>query len=164
MKYTLAVVDMQYGFNTAKEELTIQGCAEQIKLAIKNKNPIVFVEYEECGETLEELVKLTNKYENRFFIEKERDDGSRELKQAIREEKLPKNIRICGVNFECCVFDTARSLTQNHETTLVATAVNSWLGLQQLPQAFNVYDKKCKEIKIIHKTKMLKRIEKKFAA
>ncbi len=164
MKYTLAIVDMQDYFDTARERLTIQGCAEQIKLAIKNKNPIVFIEYGGCGETLEELVNLTQKYENTFFVEKSKDDGSQELKQAIREEKLPEKIRVCGVNFECCVFDTARSLTQNHEITLIATAVNSWLGLRQLPQAFNVYDKKCKEIKIIHKAKMLKRIEKKFAA
>lgn len=164
MKYTLAVVDMQYHFDTATEELTIQGCAEQIKIAIKNKNPIVFVEYEGLGETLEELTNLTKKYNNTFFVEKSRDDGSRELRQVIREENLPEKIRICGVNFECCVFDTARSLTQNHEITLIATAVNSWLGLRQLPQAFDMYGKKCKKIKIIHRTKMLKKIKQKLAA
>lgn len=51
MKTVLVIVDMQPKFSAANDEATIAGCAEQIKQAIDQSVPIVFLEYATFGET-----------------------------------------------------------------------------------------------------------------
>lgn len=162
-EYTLVVVDMQYGFSTALEELTILGCQEQIKNAIQENNPIVFVEFFGYRETLLELTQLTANYNNKFVLCKSCDNGGHVVQDVISKNNLPQNIKICGVNVDCCVWQTAKFLSTYYKIELIATAVNSCLGLIHLSNVFEEYRKYTK-IQVSFESIMTQRIMKKLAA
>jgi nicotinamidase-related amidase len=146
MSYSLLVVDMQKYFPPANGKRILANCKKEIITAMKNKAAIIFLEYIGCGPTKRELSALTRGYARVYFDIKDADDGSLEAAVLIRKHKLPKaNIRVVGVNTDCCVASTVEGLTQRlfkSKIDVVASACDSnwdhFSGLRHLSNMRNV--------------------------
>lgn len=109
--YTLVVVDMQSTFEAANNKRVRNNCKREILQAIESNASIIFVEYIGEGPTIPSLVRLTDDYDRVFIVRKSTDDGSREVRKVIKDNKLPnRQIKVCGVNTDCCVADTVWGL------------------------------------------------------
>lgn len=115
MSYSLLVIDMQGYFKASKQSSVKKNVLKQIELAIQDNAPIVFVEYAGCGSTLPSLKNLpkNNSYSKIYKIKKTADDGSDVIMSTLRSNKLPrKHVRVCGVNTDCCVYETVCGLSR----------------------------------------------------
>jgi hypothetical protein len=102
---------MQPFFEASKKQKVRAGCAEQIKKAMADNCPIVFVEYLSYGRTCKYLTDLTKNYNKVHFVLKDIDDGSYNIRECVEHFKLPKSVlKLVGVNADQCVFDTAVGL------------------------------------------------------
>lgn len=132
MEEPLIVIDMQDTFISRRRSAgyshynsVIDAVTKQCRLAMKRRDPIVFVEYDsytalmrpysrfpnEYKPTLSELRRVTNVYGKRYFAFKDRPDGSKPIAKLFQKEKLPgSNIRICGVYTLACVISTLDGL------------------------------------------------------
>jgi nicotinamidase-related amidase len=120
MKCILVVVDMQLCFSASKNSRTLNACKREIELAIKNKNHIIFLEWEGGEDTRSCLTKLTKGYDKVHSVLKAEDDGSNELKDYFKAHKLPtKAIRVCGANIHQCVYATVRGLSRKYKGTTI---------------------------------------------
>lgn len=118
--YTLVVVDMQYEFFAARNEKTQKACKDAIKKAIKNKSPIVFLEYVDYGPTLPSLTKLTRNYSKVFHVSKSEWDGSSESLKVLTDNKITSSkFRVCGVYTDCCVAATAIGLAEKSPSSKI---------------------------------------------
>ncbi|CAB4196762.1 Isochorismatase-like [uncultured Caudovirales phage] len=111
MSYTLIVIDVQSSFTAAKQKRVLTNCEKEIDKAIKNNCSIVFVEYFDCGKTSKRLTNLTINYRKTYIVTKYDDDGSPEILSLFKSNRLPKNIKVCGVNTDACVLDTVCGLS-----------------------------------------------------
>ncbi len=91
-KHTLIIVDMQpTAFSSAGNSKTLTGCKRAIKKAIRNKNPVIFVEWDgKAHPTTSELTNLTDGYNRTFFVNKYEQDGSKVIVELMKRKKLPK--------------------------------------------------------------------------
>src|SRR6185436_16930036 len=104
MSYTLVIVDMQATFGAANSRRVRENCKREILQAMESNSPIIFVEYIGQGPTIPSLVRLTDDYDRVFITRKGDDNGSREVRKTIKDNKLPaRRVRVCGVNTDCCV-------------------------------------------------------------
>lgn len=123
MTTTLVVVDMQSAFEAACSFDVVVGVTEQILYAKQQQWPIVILEYEGCGETHEALIKLLKNYRHKARIKKFDNDGSIEVIRCIRRRNFPHNrLRVCGVNADCCVYETVEGLINRLEFSQVELA------------------------------------------
>lgn len=111
MSYSIVVIDMQNIFlkNVLKiDSDIIQKCKRELIKAINDNAQIIFLEFRRHGPTTKELTSLLKeyKYEKYISVSKEFDDGSKDLLNVILKNNLPHNIKVCGVNTDCCVYDT----------------------------------------------------------
>lgn len=111
MSYTLLIIDMQAHFPASKNGKTIKACTKQIKQAIYNGYPIVFVEFLKCGQTLRCLANLAKDYDRTFTFLKDKESGAIGFEHIVEHYNLPRNIRVCGVNTDQCVLATVRDLS-----------------------------------------------------
>lgn len=129
MSYTLVVVDMQTYFSAANDKSVLQNCKNEVAKAMDKGAAIIFVEFIGCGRTIPGLVKLTKYYDRVFIVRKDDDDGSREVRKVIKDNKLPANkIKVCGVNTDCCVLETVlglNTLMKPSKMKVLAYACNS---------------------------------------
>lgn len=109
--YTLVVVDMQPGFDGALGSRVRANCLREIKQAMQDNAPIVFLEFNGYGDTMPELLDPVSNYENYHQYTKSVDDGGPEVRDAVVEHGLPKKFKVCGINTDCCVHATVRGLT-----------------------------------------------------
>lgn len=125
----LIVIDMQESFPAALRPETIKNCQSLIKDAVDKNNPILFLEYEYNPSTLKELTSLTSKYSFVNTIRKITDGGSDNIEQFFFRCRIkPKNIIICGVNTDMCVYETVHGLAHsraNYNITVVNKACNT---------------------------------------
>ncbi len=110
MPYTLVVIDMQPEFHAANHPNTIIAVTREIITAVRNSSPIVIVEYRECGPTHPAFLHILKDYKLKSRIKKPQDDGSKEVLRTLSRRKFYKNLRICGVNRDCCVKATVDGL------------------------------------------------------
>ena len=104
---------MQKYFTTSLHRPTIVGCQREIKKAIKNRNPILFVEFNSYGTTMPALTRLTKDYSKTRQVIKYRDGGGREVYDTLLHNKFHyKTLRVCGVNTSYCVYSTVSELSQ----------------------------------------------------
>ena len=144
--YTLVVVDVQPDFYAANGKQFLLNCKREIRQAMKDNAGIVFLEYYGCGPTKIELRKLVDGYERAYFDTKDEDDGSLEVSVLLRKYYLnKKNVRVIGVNTDCCVRSTVEGLTAqllNANITVVADACASDFdhagGIRMLKNMSNV--------------------------
>jgi len=114
MRYTLVIIDMQKYFDTSQKKSVIANCRKEIKKAIKTNNHIMFVEYCGCGKTDTRLTNMTKGYPKKSIVTKKWDGGADEVTKKIQEWKLArKNLRVCGVNTDACVYKTVIGLRFN---------------------------------------------------
>lgn len=157
---TLVIIDMQKQFYAANKKLIIKACQREIKRAIKNKEPIIFVEYKFHGRTMRELKDLVKDYKHKHTTIKESNSGAYQIHNAIQKHNLHKNLRICGVNTDACVLDTVEELNgfycrrnlgwqTAYKITVVADATNA-MFYHQYEDAIKHFEKKLK-LKVIRK-------------
>ncbi len=120
-KHTLVIVDMQPSwFTPAGEDNVIAGCRRAIQRAMRNKNPVIFVEWDgKTHPTASELTTLTDGYNRTFTLAKTCQDGSPQVVELMKKKRLPKRIvRVCGVNTTACVLATVKGLREKLSSTL----------------------------------------------
>lgn len=111
MPATLVVVDMQPDFEAAFNPDVVIGVAKQIMLAKHKKWPVILLEYAGCSRTHQGFSDLLSGYPRRARISKSDDDGSYEVVRALERREFPfKNLRVCGVNTDACVWSTVDGL------------------------------------------------------
>lgn len=127
--YTLVVVDMQADFRAANGERVVKNCQREINQAVQDGAGIIFLEYSGYEATKKELYDLVDGYARAWTAIKYHDDGSEEAASLIRTHKLDKvNIKVCGVNTDCCVKSTVSGLTSrlpNPTINVIADACDS---------------------------------------
>lgn len=111
MNYSIVFIDMQNIFlkNVLKRDPgIILKCKRELIKAINDNAQIIFLEFRGHGSTVKELTSLLKEYSytKYAFVSKESDDGSNDLLNVILKNNLPPNIKVCGVNTDCCVYDT----------------------------------------------------------
>ena len=134
MPTTLIVVDMQPDFEAAFNPNVVIAVTEQILLAKRNKWAIILLEYAGCYNSHQGYNDLLKGYPKKARISKEDDDGSLEVSQAIRRRKFPfKNLRLCGVNTDACVWETVVGLLNRYEQSRVEVVKSAcgWEGHRQ---------------------------------
>jgi len=139
---------MQGYFKASKQSSVKKNVLKQIALAMKDNAPIVFVEYEGCGSTLPSLTNLpkNNSYNNIYKIKKTEDDGSDVIRSALRSNKLPRTyVRVCGVNTDCCIYETVNGLSGALPKTKIEVVENACgsshdhnAGIDDMKKMFNV--------------------------
>ena len=126
MSTTLVVVDMQPDFDAACSFDVIVGVTEQILYAKQHKWPIILLEYKGCGLTHDALAALLKGYSHKARIGKIDDDGSREVVRCLQRRNFPRHrLRICGVNTDCCVYQTVEGLLNRLDNSIVELAKNA---------------------------------------
>jgi nicotinamidase-related amidase len=106
--YTLIIIDIQESFLSKLKDKSkvINNCRIEINKAIDNKMPVVLVEYNRHGSTINSLKDLLFNYDQVWTITKNGDSGNRELVNILYDALLPKSLRVCGINTEFCVYET----------------------------------------------------------
>jgi len=133
--YSLVIIDMQPDFDASYSDDIRGPVLREIAQAIKNDRPILIVEYDypyyrnigkKRTRTLWYIQNALRGYHNRHLVLKENDDGSREVVVKLKELGAGKNVRVFGVNTDCCVAETAENLVyRGCNVTIVADACNS---------------------------------------
>lgn len=138
---TLVVIDMQEEFEAANCPKTIAACQREIRAAIGRDDPIIFVEYGDKAPpikgypsippvTLPALTDLTKGYDHAHTVVKFDNSGTPEVIKTIRDHDLPCDLRICGVNANCCVRLTVEGLRKQRKLKFpmvaVEDAINMW--------------------------------------
>lgn len=108
----LCVIDTQNGFEKSDEHPEfVQNCAQAIERAVRKNQPVIYLNYYGYGQPYKELKKLTKTYPREFTVWKYDDDGSVELLDCLKENKLAtSHFRLVGLYREACVLSTARGL------------------------------------------------------
>lgn len=127
--YTLLVIDMQAYFSAARNKRVQEEVSKEIRQAIKDNMPIIFLEYIGCGSSVKQLTKNVahpNHYDKSYLIGKTTGGGSREVLTLIKAFRLPqKHIKVCGVNTSACVFETTVGLRQKLKGSKIELLVNA---------------------------------------
>ncbi len=134
MKKTLVIIDMQYGFNNANAQRTINNVIKQINLAKKENNYIIIVEYLphiNYKATRPEIMMAIGDHAH-IKVYKYLDDGSQPILDACKLHKYPTDLfRICGVNTNACVKQTIKGLFKRNSISkleIVPAACNGYYG------------------------------------
>ena len=118
MKTGLLIIDMQNGFETSKDPKTRQNVIAQIKRAMKKGLPIFLVEFtpKQYGKTSKYITRVVANYDNVHYIEKNRDDGGRQIMDYLSNHNIDiKHFITCGVNISFCVASTVRRLIRDYK-------------------------------------------------
>lgn len=124
MTEPLVIIDMQPHFKASKK--ASRHVAKEIRAAMTNEQPIVFVEYCGYGKSIRHLRRIAQEYKHVSYIEKCNDNGSREIAAHLKAEygleMAP--LRVVGVNTAACVERTIEPLSlQGYQITVVESAV-----------------------------------------
>jgi nicotinamidase-related amidase len=114
MNYVLLIIDMQTKFDAAHSDYTQSYCVKEIKKAIKLNAVVIFVEYNNSGDTVKLLTDVVKKakYDKAFTIVKYDDDGSQVIDKFLKKKRFPRtHYRVCGVNTDACVIETVYGLS-----------------------------------------------------
>lgn len=136
----LCIIDMQEYFINWK--YCYKNIIHQINLAKRRNDKIIIVEYYiekdnlyyNKHKTIENIMKAILNSGCEFFkIIKKRDDGSDYIINSCRKNKIIFNrIRLCGVNRDVCVLETATGIAKRLsdvrvEVSWSATSSDKWV-------------------------------------
>lgn len=126
---TLVIIDMQPCYKASNFKRVCRTVAKEIKLAIEKRRPIIVVEFDAGGlyfPTHAWLLEMVQEY-NRFqLVTKSGDDGGREVLNCIRNQGYRMPVKVCGVNWEACVFETVKTLSKHGKVQVVREGCGSW--------------------------------------
>jgi nicotinamidase-related amidase len=126
MTATRVVIDVQPNFDAANKANLIVGVTVELMEAMRERAPILFVEFHRCPATHKSLTDLMRGYDKFRRVIKMDDDGGHEVKAALEAAKWPaKHLRVCGVNIDCCVRATVRTLLQELPDTRIELVKNA---------------------------------------
>lgn len=114
MSECLLIIDMQASFDASLDPKVQRSCIREIKKAMREQAPIVFVEYSGHGSTISELTDVVEQahYKKVHHVLKHDDDGSDVIVEFLRKKHLPRsNLSVVGVNSNWCVRSTVAGLT-----------------------------------------------------
>ncbi len=142
LNYILVVVDMQSDFlvgftddSVPNKTAVINNCKKAITKAMKNNNPIIFLEFEYFGKTIKELRDLVKGYKLKYTKIKEARDGSFKIKSVIDEFGLsPKYLKITGIWSDQCVVSTVmglRNFYPDSHISIISSAIGAQTETQQ---------------------------------
>jgi nicotinamidase-related amidase len=136
---TLVVIDMQDKFLGGKFRPLARRIVRLIKIAKKNRDDIILVEYgnryapqfitaEELqkvrneNKTIDEITNAVESYNKVYKTTKYYDDGSDKVIECMNDNHLHGPIIACGVNTSCCVKETVNGLVNDFgmDVTVVA--------------------------------------------
>ncbi len=131
----LVIVDMQPSFDAANCVKTITEVILEIEYARKTNEPIIVLEFEDYGETHEDIMKALEGYDNYKIVTKPDNDGSTEVIEAVNKFGLHHDnltFHVCGVNFHACVSDTVCGLAydfgvEKENLNVIETACNDYV-------------------------------------
>ncbi len=138
---TLVVIDMQPSFSSASEPRVVSGVTREIIYSKMKDEPVVFVEFVDCLPTYTSLLNLLKGYRKRSRIRKNDDDGSDEIINCLnRRGYHTDHLKVCGVNADCCVYDTVEGLLKKLPNTKIEV-VKDACGWSHANPAWNRYIK-----------------------
>ena len=115
MRYTLVIVDMQPQFivKCIKERSIIEAnVLKQINKAIADNQPIIFLEFDKCGRSINRIIPKN--YKQKTISKKSQQSGEQNIIRIINKKCWSKNIRVCGIFTSQCVKATVSDLTLNY--------------------------------------------------
>jgi nicotinamidase-related amidase len=125
----LIVIDVQPEFKAAKP--IIPAVLDAIKIAKRNSELIILLEYEGYSESYAELRRLLRGYPYFLTAKKKIDDGCRSALDAAGAAGYSVErcrwIKVCGVNTTYCIKSTVKSLSKelpNKQITILSKACN----------------------------------------
>jgi nicotinamidase-related amidase len=126
--YTLCIIDMQEWFGVNPSSMVANNVEREIYQAMHDGATILFVEYQDCGNTIDRLTQIVrdSAYTKHHSITKKYDDGSKEIITAINNKKLPiKHLKVVGVNTDCCVLHTVSGLKSELKSTKIEVVADA---------------------------------------
>lgn len=117
----LIIIDMQEKFSASQCEEAQNCIAQEIKNAISQGIPILFVNmkmksYEtKKGKNIKILRDLVSGYDKVYTVQKFFSSGSRAILTFLKSKNLEgiKELRVCGINTGACVEATVRNLLES---------------------------------------------------
>jgi nicotinamidase-related amidase len=150
MAYTLICVDVQPKFPVKPEQDFVPNVCREVALAMERQANIIFLEYENFGETLPEVKQLVNqnRYQRIYYGVKKERDGSVWVRKAVQERAFFSEWFVfVGAYTGQCVYETVKGINSwfpRSRIEVVADACrdtgNSWHtnGLKELKKLNNV--------------------------
>jgi nicotinamidase-related amidase len=118
----LVVIDMQYGFDSAQDQETVDQVLIAIDEAMQAELPIIILEIskERNGATLGCIVEAVDFYDKVYFVDKEQNNGAFEVEEVLEKHKIDaKEYLVCGVNIGACVKETVRCLVNEFHRSII---------------------------------------------
>ena len=140
-------IDVQFEFEASRSQFLQDNIIKQILRARKRGDLIIFLEYKGDGPTIPRIMEAVEGYEHFYVGTKTSDCGAKLVGDLIEELgiSLVKNIRVCGVRTESCVFNTIYGLSLSPmflKIFILGNACNSGHGLRELPNGQDMNNKK----------------------
>jgi nicotinamidase-related amidase len=109
-KPTLVIVDMQERYIGKRVPSNFKAIADAVQYAKKNGWGVAVLEMQ-YGRTHTPLINLLKSYDGFDFTVKEREDGSRELRDLLAKDQFgASNLMVMGMYGDNCVLATVRGL------------------------------------------------------
>ena len=133
ISYILVVVDMQEHFlryfnsdGYPEKSFVIENCKKLINKAMKDNNPIIFLEFKGCGETIPELSDLAKDYEHKYVGIKETCSGADQIKEIVDRYNLQsKYLMISGIWTDQCVLSSVSGLRSKYPDSHISVIANA---------------------------------------
>lgn len=120
----LLVIDMQPYFKTTSDKTSLhKNIIEKIGEFNPKKDLIVFVEYgvHSGKKTYSCITDAAEHFKHKITITKYSDNGAPAFDKDVWEKyhKKIKEIYVCGVNTDCCVYATVWGLSKRHSDMII---------------------------------------------
>lgn len=112
---TLVVIDMQpETWSCARtEKSVVRRIKKEIAATRASRCPVVFLEYESCGSTNEELLEMVEGYKRTATAVKYAPSGAQLLIDVAKRRRFGlQHIKVCGILSDCCVALTVEGLAK----------------------------------------------------
>lgn len=126
---TLVLIDMQPCYAASSFKRVRRAISKEVQLAKSKSRPIILVEFDagqEYAPTHEWLMEMIQDYHRFRLVTKSQDDGGKEVIECIRSNRFRMPVKVCGVNWDACVFETVLTLSKYGRVQVVKNGCGSW--------------------------------------
>jgi hypothetical protein len=111
--YTVAVIDMQDGYECARNQRTVDEVLNVLRVAIADGAGILLVHWRNFGNVRIEIRRLLRGYPHVRKVFKTKEDGSQGISDACERHRFSrKYIVVCGIQTTVCVAGSVLGLSQ----------------------------------------------------